>query len=142
LFRLEVASAAVKLASGDPTWRHFTALRFHYETQPLPAWTAWYVHQAPHAFQKWSVIGTLAIEGLVPLLFIAPRRVRILAAAAIAFHQVLIAMTGNYGFFNLLTLALCAMLLDDGAWPGWLRRRFEPRDAGEPAPGRQRRTSV
>jgi hypothetical protein len=45
------------------------------------------------------------------------------AAAAIAFLQSLILATGNYGFFNWLTLALCVLLLDDAVWPLWLRRR-------------------
>ena len=30
--------------------------------------------------------------------------------------QLLIAATGNYGFFNLLSLVLCAAILDDGDW--------------------------
>ena len=47
LFRLMFSSGWVKLASGDPTWRNLTALRYHYETQPLPPWTAWFVHQLP-----------------------------------------------------------------------------------------------
>jgi hypothetical protein len=45
-----------------------------------------------------------------------------LAAAALAFLQSLIIVTGNYGFFNLLSLALCLLLLDDAAWPRALRR--------------------
>ena len=36
LCRLMFLSGAVKLASGDPNWRSFTALPVHYETQPLP----------------------------------------------------------------------------------------------------------
>src|SRR5207237_7976472 len=36
LFRLMLSSGLVKLMSGDPTWRNLTALKFHYETQPLP----------------------------------------------------------------------------------------------------------
>ena len=32
-----------KLLSGDPAWRDLTALRYHYETQPLPTWTSWYL---------------------------------------------------------------------------------------------------
>ena len=36
LFRLMLESGCVKLLSGDPTWWHLTALRVHYETQPLP----------------------------------------------------------------------------------------------------------
>src|SRR5205085_1660720 len=38
LFRLMFMSGLVKLLSGDPVWRNLTALRYHYETQPLPTW--------------------------------------------------------------------------------------------------------
>jgi predicted DCC family thiol-disulfide oxidoreductase YuxK len=139
LFRLELSSAAVKWLSGDPTWRHFTALRYHYETQPLPTPLAWYAHHLPAALAKWSVLATFGIEGFAPLLFLAPRRARMLAAAALVLHQALIALTGNYGFFNLLTVTLCVMLLDDGAWPAWLRARFAPRGQGDAAPPRRQR---
>src|SRR5207244_5531949 len=36
LFRLMFSSGIAKLRSGDATWRRLTALRYHYETQPLP----------------------------------------------------------------------------------------------------------
>ena len=35
LFRLMFLSGVVKLTSHDPVWRDFTALAFHYMTQPL-----------------------------------------------------------------------------------------------------------
>jgi hypothetical protein len=40
LFRLMFSSGIVKLLSGDLSWRDLTALRYHYETQPLPTWSA------------------------------------------------------------------------------------------------------
>ena len=137
LFRLMFSSAVVKLASHDPTWRNLTALQYHYETQPLPPWTAWYAHHLPPAFQSFSALMMFVIEGLVPLLIFAPRRLRMLAGAAIVFLQGLILLTGNYGFFNWLSLALCVMLLDDAAWP----RRLAVRAAagtggGAPRPRR------
>ena len=36
LFRLIFLSGAVKLLSGDPTWRNFTALEYHYWTRLCP----------------------------------------------------------------------------------------------------------
>ncbi len=132
LFRLLVASAAVKLAGGDASWSGLTALRHHYETQPLPPWTAWYAHHLPPAFQSFSTGATLFVEGIVPFLFFAPRRLRFAGAAAVAVHQLVIAATGNYGFFNLITLALCVLLLDDGVWPRFLGERFAI--AANPAP--------
>jgi predicted DCC family thiol-disulfide oxidoreductase YuxK len=116
LFRLIFYSGAVKLASGDPTWRNLTALNYHYETQPLPPWTAWYAHQLPEAFQKVSVALMFGVELVLPFLIFAPRRLRQAACAGMVALQILIIITGNYCFFNLLTIALCLLLLDDTFW--------------------------
>ena len=113
LFRLMFASGVVKLMSGDPTWSNLTALNFHYETQPLPTSLGWYAHHLPEGIQKASVAGMFGIEIVVPFLIFAPRRLRFLGAIALAMLQLLIAATGNYCFFNLLTLLLCIVLLDD-----------------------------
>ncbi len=118
LLRLMLASAAVKLTSGDVAWRTLTALDYHYFTQPLPPWTAWYFHLLPPWFQKVSALFMFGVEGIAPLLILGPRRVRFVAAGAIATLQVLILVTGNYGFFNLLVLALCVLLLDDAVVGG------------------------
>lgn len=128
LFRLFVSSAVGKLASGDPTWHDLTALEYHYQTQCLPPWTAWYFHHLPPALQRVSAATMFAIEGLVPFLILAPRRIRFAAAWAMIGLQALIAASGNYGFFNLLAAALCLTLFDDGAWP-WRGRRAEPAPA-------------
>src|SRR5207249_2378648 len=62
LFRLMFSSGVVKLLSGDESWRSLTALQYHYETQPLPTWTSWYMHQLPGWFQQLSVLVTFAAE--------------------------------------------------------------------------------
>lgn len=131
LFRLMFASGVVKLTSGDPTWAAGTALDFHYFTQPLPTPLAWYAQQLPAWFQGASVKIMFAIELGAPFLLFGPRRLRLLGAGAITVLQVLIALTGNYGFFNWLTLALCLLAVDDHVWGRWaqptgegIRRRF------------------
>jgi hypothetical protein len=129
------SSAVVKFMSGDPTWRNLTALQFHYQTQPLPPWTAWYAHHLPGGFQKLSAAVMFAVEGVAPFFIFGPRRVRLVAGAALVGLQLLIILTGNYGFFNLLTLALCVLLLDDSAW-AWPRRASTP--LAGPAPPRGR----
>ena len=111
--RLMLESGLVKLGSGDRTWRDLTALTFHYQTQPLPTWLGWWAHQLPLWAQKGSCAALFAVELAAPLLFALPRRPRALAAAAFIFLQILIALTGNYGFFNLLAVALALTLLDD-----------------------------
>ncbi len=113
LFRLMFESGCVKLLSGDQMWRGLTALTVHYETQPLPTWIGWWAYQLPLWFHRTSCFLMFVIELAVPFLIFAPRRLRFFGGAAIAFFQVLILLTGNYTFFNWLTLALCLTLLDD-----------------------------
>src|ERR1043165_3161316 len=105
-------SGAVKLLSGDPTWRNLTALTYHYETQPLPTPPAWYAHQLPVLFHKASVVGVFLVELIVPFLFFTTRRLRMIAASMTIGLQVAIAFTGNYTFFNLLTILLCMFVFD------------------------------
>ncbi len=125
LFRLMFMSGVVKLASGDPNWRALTAMRYHYQTQPLPTPLAWYLQQLPAWFQTFSTAMVLAIELGVPLLIWFPRRVRLLAAGILILFQVLIMLTGNYAFFNLLAIALCLWLVDDRRLAPGLRK-FPP----------------
>jgi len=151
LFRLMFSSGVVKLASGDAAWWDLRALDVHYMTQPIPTWTAWYAHQLPHAVQAVSTAIMFVIELVAPWLIFAPRRLRLASFAALAGLQVLIAATGNYAFFNLLTLALCLAVVDDAVWPAALRRRLGPAVAtADPAaavataawPARVRRIAV
>jgi hypothetical protein len=51
----------------------------------------------------------------VPLLYFAPRRLRALGFWLTVVLQGSIAVTGNFGFFNLLVTALCVTLLDPRA---------------------------
>ncbi|XP_041113866.1 lipase maturation factor 2-like [Polyodon spathula] len=113
-FRLMFASGVVKLTSRCPAWWGLTALTYHYETQCIPTPVAWFAHQLPVWFQKLSVVGTYAIEIAVPFMFFAPiRSMRIVSFYLQALLQVLIILTGNYNFFNLLTIVLSLSLLDD-----------------------------
>jgi hypothetical protein len=115
LFRLMFRSGVVKLASGDPTWANLTALTHHYETQPLPTVFGWYAHQLPETFHRISCAVMFAIELGLPFSIFVPRAwARRTAAAGFASLMLLILLTGNYGFFNLLTLALTLTLVDDG----------------------------
>ena len=133
IFRLMFESGAVKLLSGDPSWHHFTALNFHYETQPIPTPLAWYMHLAPGWFQAISVGFVFAVELGVSWLMFFPRRVRQFAGIVTIAFQGLILLTGNYTFFNLLTIALCLFLFDDAFFAGW---KFRTKPLGTAAPNR------
>jgi lipase maturation factor 1 len=119
LFRLSFQSGLVKLTWGDSTWHDLTALDFHFYTQPLPTWTAWYAHQLPSVVKKSLVVVTFVLEIGAPLLMFGSRGMRLAACAGIVVMQLMILATGNYAFFNLLTIVLALLLIDDAAW-AWL----------------------
>ena len=126
LFRLMFASGVVKLVHDDPampTWHDLTALAYHYETQCLPPWTAWYAHHLPLWWQRVSCALMFVIELALPFAIFGPRTARLVAAAGFVGFQLLIIATGNYTFFNWLTIALCLMLCDDRALAAWLPDR-------------------
>jgi predicted DCC family thiol-disulfide oxidoreductase YuxK len=124
LFRLMFSSGVVKLASNDETWWSLSALTRHYETQPLPNIFAWYAHHLPARFHTISCILMFVIELAIPFLFFAPRRLRHIAAFLTIGFQTLIFITGNYTFFNLLTIALCLWLIEDVGWSWRITERF------------------
>ncbi|XP_021367200.1 lipase maturation factor 2-like [Mizuhopecten yessoensis] len=114
LFRLMFASGVVKLTSKCPTWWGLTALSVHFESQCIPTLLAWWWHHLPLWFLKLSCVATYMIEIPVPFLFFSPvRSMRLFAFYSQLLLQTLILLTGNYNFFNLLTIVLCIALLDD-----------------------------
>jgi predicted DCC family thiol-disulfide oxidoreductase YuxK len=124
LFKLMLMSGVVKLTSGDDSWgllNHsfhwsaLTALDYHYWSQPLPTVFAWWADKSPEWFKHFSVAFCLAVEIVAPFFIWTPRRPRLMAAGLMIFLQIIIALTGNYCFFNLLTIALCLLLIDDAA---------------------------
>jgi hypothetical protein len=128
VFRLMFLSGALKLATHDPTWADWSALEYHYQTQPLPTWTSWYIHQMPSWFHRMSVAFMFFAELIAPLFMIGPRPLRLTGFVSIVALQGLIAATGNYGFFNLLAAVLCLTLLDDRDLD-WLRKALrQPRE--------------
>ena len=126
--RLMFFSGWVKIAWGDPSWwGEWHAMTFHYETQPLPTWTAWWMHQLPDGFQKFTLLPMYVIEIVLPFAIFCGTRLRLVSALGIGGLMVLIAATGNYTFFNLLTALLCLPLIEDRYWKmrpiAWLLKR-------------------
>ena len=117
LFKLMLMSGAVKLQSRCPTWSQLTALRFHFASQPLPTPLAWHAtRHIPDGLLRLGVAGTLALEGPLCFLLLCPLPTarRVGALCQVAFMAV-IALTGNYCFFNLLTATLALSGIDGPA---------------------------
>ncbi len=115
LFRLRFLSGASKLLSGDPSWDSLTALNYYFETQPLPHWLAWYTQYLPEWLLQFGAGAVLFIEIIVPLMMFMNRPLRFFAAWVTIILQLLIILTSNHNFFNLLTILLCLFLFDDQA---------------------------
>ncbi len=112
-FRIYFESGLVKLLSGDPEWRNFTAMDEYYQNGPLPTWIGWYVEHLPHWFHAATVAATLGMELAVVWMLFLPRRLRIICFFIVTPWQIGVILTANYTFLNYLVLALGFLLLDD-----------------------------
>lgn len=124
LFRFMFMSGVVKLISGDPNWRHLTALKYHFFTQPLPTPLAWYAARLPFVLLECATACVLFIELLLPFLIFCPRRMRFAAAYAILLLETCILLTGNYNWFNFQTMLMCLLLFDDAALLGHIPGKY------------------
>jgi lipase maturation factor 1 len=90
-----------------------SALEYHYWTQPLPNPLSWWVNLLPSFVHKISCAIMLVIELIVPWTMAFGRWGKRTAGVALIGLQLVIALTGNYGWFNLLAIVLCIPLFDD-----------------------------
>jgi hypothetical protein len=116
LFKLMFLSGAMKILSKDTSWRNHSAFKYHYWTQPLPSPLAYFMDKLPEWFQTFSCRFMFAVELGVPFLIFIPGKIRWLCAGVFIFLQILILSTGNYAFFNALTIVLSLFLLEDSFW--------------------------
>ncbi|MGD0731338.1 MAG: lipase maturation factor family protein [Terracidiphilus sp.] len=112
-FRIYFESGMVKLLSGDPQWRNFTAMDEYYQNGPLPTWIGWYVEHLPHWFHAASVAGTLTLELAIVWMMFLPRRARLICFCIVTPWEIGVILTANYTFLNYLVLVLAFLLLDD-----------------------------
>jgi lipase maturation factor 1 len=112
-FRIYFESGMAKILSGDPEWRHFTAMDEYYQNGPLPTWIGWYVQHLPHWFHAATVYATLAMELGVVWMFFLPRRWKIVCFFIVTPWEIGVILTANYTFLNYLVLSLGVLLLDD-----------------------------
>lgn len=128
LFKLMFESGVVKFTyfgiDGLNHWINLSALDYHFWTQPIPTQFSWYFHWLPVLFHKTSLMITYFVELILPVFIFFPRRFRNISFCGIIFLQIMIIITGNYGFFNLLTIALCITLIDDQSVPENLKKYF------------------
>ena len=134
LFKLYFESGVVKWAWGDASWGAHVAMDHYYETAPLPLLAGFVLHQLPHALHVMEGWAALALECVLPWLFLAPARFRIFAVVPGLLLQVMIFATGSYGVFNLWTALLFVWLPGEAHWDAlwrWPRWPWQTRTAPE-----------
>ena len=136
-FRIYFQSGLVKLLSGDPQWRNFTAMDEYYQNCPLPTWVGWYVQQLPHWFHAATVAATLFMELVLVWMIFLPRRFRTPLFFLVTGWQAGVILTANYAFLNYLVLALGILVVDDRFVLRTIPRRWRSvLEAGTSAPPR------
>lgn len=128
LFRLMWLSGYVKIGGGDAVWLDNTALLYHFQTQPLPNGLSWWAHHLPEWLHVLNCRVMYVIELGLPFAVLMGRWGRLAACVGFSLLMGGIALTGNYTFFNLLTVILALTLLDDRWWPAVLKRWLQVGD--------------
>jgi hypothetical protein len=133
-FRIYFESGVAKIGSGDPQWRHFTAMDEYYANGPLPTWVGWYIQHFPHWFHAATAFLTLALELVLVFMLFLPRRWRIVCFFIVTPWQFGVILTANYTFLNYLVLALGIFLLDDRFLQWCIPARWRDKWIAVPSP--------
>jgi len=124
LFRVMFGAGLIKLR-GDPCWRDFSCLLFHFETQPIPNPLSWYFHNLPDWMLRAGVGVNHIVEVLLPPFFLfGPRMIRRIAGAGVVLFQVMLILSGNLAFLNWLTIVAALACFDDDLYRRILPRRL------------------
>jgi len=110
-FRVMFGAGLIKLR-GDPCWRNLTCLDFHYETQPMPNPLGWYFHWMPPWVHHGGVLFNHFVELAVPFAYFLPQPIATIAGLLTIVFQLLLMLSGNLSFLNLLTIVLAIPMLD------------------------------
>ena len=113
LFRLMFSMGVIKFFGGMPEWRDGTAMVYFWANQPMPGYLAWHAAQLPLAWQQAMGFFVFLAETPGPLLIFCGRRARVVFFLLNLILQLGIFVSGNYGFFNLLTIVLCISLFEE-----------------------------
>ena len=94
---------------------------YHFETQPIPNPFSQYMHFLPSLVLKFGAMFAESLQLIGAFFVFYPRVLRVLKVLRVTagpifltFHSTLI-VSGNYSFFNWVTLIPALVLVDDSA---------------------------
>ncbi|MFT6006720.1 MAG: hypothetical protein ACI9SX_001700 [Pseudoalteromonas tetraodonis] len=112
LFRFYLGAGLIKLR-GSECWDDFTCLFYHFETQPIPNPLSPFMHFMPSFVLKFGVMFAESLQVIGAFFVFYPRALRIIAGLIFLTFQSTLIITGNYSFFNWITLIPALVLFDD-----------------------------
>jgi len=115
IFRIMLGAGMIKVR-GDNVWRNWTALYYHFETQPIPGPLSRWFHFLPKIVLRAGVWFNYLAELIAPWLIFWPRIGRHIAGIIIVLFQGALILSGNLSFFNWLTIVPALACFDDGFW--------------------------
>ncbi len=110
IVRLFYHSGLVKILSNDYLWLSQDVLNFHLFSQPMPHFLSYYIHLVVLKFNLSSSLTQLmfVFELVLPFALLLTQYRRF-AAFGLIFFQFAIILTGNYGYFNFLVIAMLSI---------------------------------
>jgi len=116
-FRVMFLSGYGKLISHCPAWRDLSAMRIHFQSQPIPHIGGYFAHIFLSDFTKELIsAATIYMEIVLPLLIYIPvQYFQIWSFILQASIMKGIMATGNFNFFNVLSVGIGLCSIDDEA---------------------------
>ncbi|MBX3102871.1 MAG: lipase maturation factor family protein [Bacteroidetes bacterium] len=137
IFRMWLSMAIVKVYLSDPAWYDLSFMQYYWAGQPQPSYFSWYMAQLPDGFQRLTSLTVLVAEHLLSFwIYSRHRKRRWISFLGFACLSAGIHLTGNYSYFNILTLILGVVIVREQDWRQLLGRPLPRKPlslAGEPS---------
>lgn len=124
LFRMWFSMGMIKFYFPGDSWADLSFFDYFFPYQPMPNPISWYAHKCPHWVHVIGIIFTFIIEMIFPFFIFLGKRWRITALAGFTGISLMIWITGNYGYFNPLTILIGIFLLYDNDYPEKIKKRL------------------
>lgn len=124
-FRQWFSMAITKLVDSSIFWTDLTYMKYFWVNQPSPTPISLFLYNLPLEFHKAITFITLILELAIPLLVLLNRKSRIVSFYLSLFLSILIHLSGNFAFFNILTALIGIWCLDDNHFSTFLPSKKE-----------------
>ena len=112
LFKVMLGSGLIKIR-GDSCWQSLECLSYHFETQPIPGLFSPFLHHLPKTLLKGGVIFNHVVEIIFPWFIFLRGNIRKVTGIIFTLFQIILILSGNYGWINYLTLVMIIPCFDD-----------------------------